>query len=136
MPKLFIDSDVIVASLLSQKGAAYFLLYQTTMPCYLSNLSVEELRRVAKHLAISQQKLEALIKRRFVTVTITEDTTHYGVYTNDANDAHIVAGAKVAKARFLITYNLKDFKREKIHQELDIIVMKPATFLQYLRSIS
>ena len=57
-------------------------------------------------------------------------------YTRDANDSHIVAGAKMAKAQFLVTYNTKHFQVEKIQDELGITVLPPAFLLQYLLSLN
>ncbi len=53
----------------------------------------------------------------------------------DPNDAHILAGSKTAKAKFLVSYNIKHFMVDKIAEELKIVVLTPAKFLQYLRSI-
>ena len=72
---------------------------------------------------------------------VIEKTQHeikerYKDYVEDLNDAHIVAGAAESKAHFLITYNIRDFKIEKIKKDFDIIVLTPGMFLQYLRSIT
>ena len=53
----------------------------------------------------------------------------------DENDAHIVAGAKEAKAKFLVSYNKKDFKVEKSKQDFAVLLITPAHLLQYLKSI-
>ena len=61
--------------------------------------------------------------------------TKYGQFVFDTNDAHIVAGVKESSAQFLITYNLKHFKKissSKILKQLPL----PPPFLQYLRSRS
>ncbi len=52
------------------------------------------------------------------------------------NDAHIVLGAKQAKGKFLVTYNIKHFLVEKIREDVGIIVLTPAFLLQYLRSLN
>ena len=59
----------------------------------------------------------------------------FGQHSRDPNDAHIIAGAVKAKAQFLLTYNLKDYKIDKIKKDFGIIVTTPAKFLQYLRSL-
>ena len=60
--------------------------------------------------------------------------TKYGQFVFDYNDAHIVAGVKESSANFLVTYNLKHFKKDLIKQNLKAITLTPALFLQYLRS--
>jgi predicted nucleic acid-binding protein len=138
--KVFIDSDVIISSLLSSSGAAYFLLHNTDAikPC-ISNLSLQELRIVVERLSIDSKKLTALLEGNIEVVQLqyTKDTvkTAYGHYVLDVDDAHIVAGAKEAKAKFLVSYNTKDFKIEKIKQDFAVLLVTPAHLLQYLRSI-
>ncbi len=137
---IFADSDVVISSLISSTGAAYLLLNQThDLKFYISNLSQEELERVADRLNISQSKLETLVKNRLhvktLNNTVEEAREQYKEYVLDIHDAHIVLGAKEVKARFLITYNTKHFLIDKIKQDFNIIVTTPANFLQYLRSL-
>jgi len=58
----------------------------------------------------------------------------YGKYTMDIDDAKIIGSAHKAKAKYLITYNLRHYKIDRIKEELDFAVLSPALFLQYLRS--
>lgn len=138
--KVFIDSDVIISSLLSSSGAAYFLLHNTDAikPC-ISNLSLQEIRIVVERLSIDSKKLVSLLEGNVEVVQLqyTKETvkTAYGHYVLDENDAHIVAGAKEAKAKFLVSYNTKDFKVEKIKQDFAVLLITPGHLLQYLRSI-
>jgi len=136
---VFVDSDVVISSLMSSSGASHLLLQSQGLELFISNVSLEELQRVAEKLHISQKELGALVKARVKVVkleeTIVEIKDMYKGYVHDINDAHIVAGAKVSKARFLISYNIKDFKLNKIKNDFDIIVMTPGKLLQYLRSL-
>lgn len=138
--KVFVDSDVVISSLISKKGAAYYLLNKTGLILYVSNHSVLELEKVGERLNIKKNKLALLLKRKFKVVKLSEDLDKikekFINYTSDADDSHIVVGAKKAKVRFLISYNIKDYKQEKISKDFNIIVITPAKLLQYLRSIS
>lgn len=137
--KVFVDSDVVISSIISEKGAAYLLLNKPRDRFNISNISQKELERVVDRLKINQNKLQALIKRRLKVVKLRENTAKikndFQVYSSDPNDVHIVAGAKVAKAKFLLTYNLKHFQKQKIYDDLGILVLTPAQYLQYLRSL-
>lgn len=138
--KIFIDSDVVISSLVSETGASYYLLNQTRdLKLTLSNYSDKELRKVCTKLNIDKILVSQLIKNRFKLIKLEKTTqeikTEFKDYTIDPNDTHIVAGAKLAQARFLITYNLKDFRVDKIKKDLGIHVTTPAKLLQYLRSI-
>lgn len=137
--KIFVDSDVIISSLLSSSGAAYFLINNSKLELVVSNISLKEMEKVIAKLDITLDSLNNLIKKQFKIVKVTDDISKikkvFGQYTSDPNDAHIIAGVVQARARFLISYNVKDYKTDKIKQDLNIIVTTPANFLQYLRSL-
>lgn len=138
--KIFVDSDVVISSLISSLGASYFLLNQTSnLKFYISNISQKELIEVADRLKIAQGKLKNLLKKRFKKIHLKGDLAeirlNYSEYTTDLDDTHIVAGAKESKVNFLISYNTRHFKIDKIKQDFNIMVMTPAIFLQYLRSV-
>ena len=136
---VFVDSDVVISSLLSSAGAAFLLLNQTDdLKLSISNLSQQELEGVAKRLEIPLNKLTTLITNRLHVTqlkhTIEQAREEYKKYVLDNDDAHIVLGGEQAKAPFLITYNLRHFKTEKIKQDCNSIVTTPGNLLQYLRS--
>ena len=137
--RIFVDSDVVVSSFLSQLGAAHFLLSITSIQIFISSLSKKGLETVIKRLGIGSDMLTTLIKNNLEVAILSESLSEikesFKQYVLDENDAHILAGAKAAKADFLITYNVKDFKIEKIKQDLGILALTPGNFLQYLRSI-
>ncbi len=138
MPSAFADSDVIISSLLSDRGAAFLLLNQNKNTFFISSFSVSELKIVVGRLGIEKQKLDDLIKKRLKVLDLKENNKKikekYGSYVFDENDAHILAGAVKSEVKFLLTYNLKHFKKEKIKEEFDLLIFTPAEFLQYLRS--
>ncbi len=125
--KVFVDSDVIISSLISNSGAASELI----------NNHPEVIKIISD---FSQKELE-IVKSRLKIVKATPPldlikiigVKNYSIYSTDPNDAHIVTGADQAQVKFLITYNLKHYKIDKIKRELNIIVMTPGMFLQYLR---
>lgn len=137
--RIFVDSDVIVSSLLSKLGAAYFLLNTKFLELFVSSLSKKELEIVIKRLGIKESALKTLIENNFEVIALSESVStikkSFEQYVLDINDAHIIAGAKAAKADFLITYNIKDYKIGKIQKDLKILTLTPGNFLQYLRSI-
>lgn len=139
-PGVFVDSDVVISSLLSSLGAAHLLLNEANLDRFISNFSVNELKLVVERLDIENEELTQLVKDRFTIVKLnkrlSEIKSDYKKYTFDENDAHIVAGGVASKAKFLITYNMKDFKVDAIKQAFGIICMRPAQILQYLRSLS
>lgn len=134
---IFLDSDVIISSLLSSSGASHFLIHQTQAKSLISSTSYEELKIVTKRLNIESKKLIDLVNKKLEILKINnsqEDIKQkYMDFVVDIHDAHIVAGAHLGQVKYLISYNLKHFKKDKIKDELDISIMTPALFLQYLR---
>ena len=47
----------------------------------------------------------------------------------------LVYAAVQAHVRFIVTYNQKDFRSERIKDDFRIIVLTPGQLLQYLRSL-
>lgn len=137
--KIFVDSDVVVSSLISTKGAAHLLLNEQESDFVISDFSKVELERVVNELNLSRNKPRNLIKKRLKIIKLETDLEKmkkdFQNYTSDVDDTHIVAGAAKAKVRFLLTYNIKHFHRQKISEDFGITVLTPAQYLQYLRSL-
>jgi len=139
LPQVFIDSDVFISSLISQKGAAYFLIHKANLKLFLSNRSIEEIKIVVKELKLKSKNWARIISLfNIIPLLQTKEKIKnaYGHYVFDINDSHIIAGAQKAKVKYLISYNLKHFKIEEIKRNFKIECLTPAQFLQYLRSIN
>lgn len=137
MMKVYLDSDVVISAMISNNGAAYFLINHTLVEKIISPSSKSEIEHVMQRLNIPQRKLEILLQTKVRVLSNRarkSKQVEFDRYAKDPRDEHIVAGALAAKVNFLITYNLKDYNIEKIKQDLDILVITPALFLQYLRS--
>ena len=137
--RVFVDSDVVISSLISKTGAAYLLMYDARIDRFISDVSFSELKRVADVLHLSQKDLQKLVQTECKVVVVGDRKNklkRMAEYTRDTDDAHIVLGAKQSKSKFLVTYNLRHFLIEKIQEDLGIIVLPPAFLLQYLRSLN
>lgn len=136
---VFVDFDVVISSLLSKRGAAYLLMHDARIIRFVSDVSFSELKRVAVKLHISEKELASLVRSQCKEVRVGDKgkaLKKMADYTRDTGDAHIVLGAKQSNAKFLVTYNTKHFRTEKIREDLGIIVLPPAFLLQYLRSLN
>ena len=136
--RVFVDSDVVISSLISTSGAAYTLLHDTEeVQLHISNFSALELEKVVNRLQLDPEKLQTVISTRFAIVTVSQSykkvREQFAAYVRDIDDAHIVAGAKKAKVMFLVSYNIRHFESEKLRQDFQIILLTPGRFLQYLR---
>jgi len=138
MYKIFLDSDVVISSLISHLGASYLLINNNVSVNFISDFSYRELTTVIQKLGLDINKLKILTKDKLKIIKMPKDIKKtikvYKNYVKDPNDAHIVAGAVEAKVNFLITFNLKDFEINKIKEKFNIKIMTPGIFLQFLRS--
>ena len=138
MINVFIDSDVIISSLISDLGAAYQLINNKNLVCFISNISHQELILVVKKLNLNDKKLRQVIKEKLKVVKLSQGLnqikTKYKNCVKDTNDAHIVAGAVESSVNFLVSYNVRHFEINKIKAKYNIQIMTPGTFLQFLRS--
>ncbi|MCR4277678.1 MAG: putative toxin-antitoxin system toxin component, PIN family [Candidatus Berkelbacteria bacterium] len=136
--RVFVDSDVVISVIISQTGAAGLLINDDRVDKRISDYSLEELDSVVKRLKLNQALLERILTK---TIAVDLDMSKLKIqrrftsFVNDKNDAHVIAGAIVAKAKFLLTYNQKHYNTDQIKNELGITVLTPALFLQYLRSL-
>lgn len=138
--RVFVDSDVIISSLISKSGAAYTLLHDTPqIELYISNYSVLELNQVISRLNISPEALSKLITASLNTIKVDlpyeKVQREFADYVRDPHDAHIVAGAKEARAVFLVSYNIRHFVTDKLNDDFKLTLLTPGLFLQYLRSL-
>lgn len=134
--RLFLDSDVIISSLLSNTGAAHIIV-NSNLKKYISNYSVQELDIVIKRKNIQALKYKQTLTKLKTTKLnqkLKSIKTSYNKYVTDINDAHIIAGVHKSKAKYLITYNLKHYNKDLIKKDFNIIIHTPALHLQYLRS--
>ncbi len=134
---VFVDTDVVISSLISKTGGAYLLLNNTPgVNFWISDFSEKEIIGTINKLNLSQIDWKN-IKNNFKYIKLDQNIQHirnkYLNFILDKNDAQIVAGTVISQARYLLTYNLKHYQIEKI-KELNIIVLTPGQFLQYLRS--
>ncbi len=136
--KVFVDTDVVISSLISSTGAASILLTQTKdIELVISNISQKEIEKVSERLGLENKKTKDLIKKlSIIKLKKTKDLEpKFDDYVLDPNDAHIVKGGKQGKAKFIISYNIKHFKTEKIKEDFNITLTTPAKLLQYSRSL-
>ena len=135
----FVDSDVVISSFLPDKGAAYLLINsEISVALFISSFSVKELLRVSEKLKFkisNVAKIEKQLDFIDIETSIEHISKDYEQYVLDINDVHTVFGAHKAKCKFLVTYNLRDYKIQKIKNDLGITVLTPGTFLQFLRGL-
>ena len=135
--KVFLDTDVLISALLSQKGASYKLINDTKFKKIISKTITEETNEVSRRENINKGAVRAILKKTKITSLFLSKEKllkTYSKYVFDEEDSHVVAGAYISKSNFLLTHNIKHYHVIKIKNDLGIKVMRPGDFLQYLRS--
>ena len=134
--RVFVDTDVVISSILSDKGAASFLLRDSRVEFLISSVSREEILKVGKRLEIAGTLIKTHLENNFVEKPLdARSVQKYLHLVNDVEDAHLVAGAAATRSQFLTTYNRRDFRVDSIKREIDTLVLSPGEMLQYLRSL-
>lgn len=134
---VFLDTDVIISSLLSQTGASFAIIHNPAISKQISLSIKQELREVATRLNLNPDQTHFVLEQCHMhTLNLTKAPliNKYARYVIDPEDMHVVAGSHLTKSKFLLTHNLKHYQIDAIAQKLGIVVMKPGQFLQYLRS--
>jgi putative PIN family toxin of toxin-antitoxin system len=111
-----IDTNVIYSSLLSQRGASYLLLEQLSDSKFDFALSAslvfeyeEVLKRNIKNLQFTENQLDEFLDS--IVSLGKHYTSHFlwRPYLKDPKDDMVLELAVVANAKYIITFNLKDF---------------------------
>lgn len=136
--KVFVDSDVVISSLLSKSGAAHALFDHPNITPVISTYSKKEIEIVIKRLNINSYDFEVKLAKKLEIINMQDNLSEikkqFVDYILDINDAHIVTGARKSTAKFLVTYNVRHFVVERIRNDFKIVILTPGQFLQYLRS--
>lgn len=136
---VFLDTDVLVAALLSATGASFALLHHASIKTYISSTIEQEFIEVIRRLNLNPHRSQSWFDKchlQPLPLTKISLLKKYAPYVIDPEDAHVVAASHLAKTRFLLTHNLKHYQVNLIRQNLNVIVLKPGIFLQYLRSLT
>lgn len=132
MPRLFVDSSVLIAAIYSTRGYSFDLLLmgiQGKITIVLSDVVVEETRR---NIAISKPEKLAAFERAIsianfeIIVVSKEDATTAARYIV-AKDAPILAAAKIARVDMLVTLDKKHFLgRPELEDYIQSPILTPA----------
>lgn len=140
-PRVFLDSSVIIAALLSSRGASYYLLSQCSeiLDFRISEYVFEEVRRSLETKFSGQS---ALISSLFLIMgtagieTISNPTTREvraAETVISKKDAPILASA-LAHNDYLLTLDNEFFKTEVVDaaQARGLVILKPGDLIHFL----
>lgn len=137
--RVFLDTDVIISSLLSKTGASANLISNPKIEKIITNTIEQEIIEVSQRLNIDNQNTNSTLKKiKIISLSISKKVLlkNYAEHVIDEKDTHVVAGAHKSKSKFLLSHNSRHYKVNKIENTIGVLVIKPGNFLQYLRSIN
>ena len=135
--QVFLDTNVIISSLISKTGASYQIIRNNDIKKIISQGVLEEVSIVTKRHDLDTKKIHGIVSQlncASITISKNKITKTYSKYVSDEKDSHIIGATHKTETKFLITHNIKHFDSDKINSDLGVIVLKPGNFLQYLRS--
>ena len=137
MKKAILDTNILIAGLQSKRGKSYELLQLLNKGLFRITVSVP---LVLEYEALLKKKLD----RNIYSDKVIEDFIDYlckisehikiyylwRPYLKDPFDDHLLELALSSGCDYIVTYNLKDFKKAK---ELGVTAITPAEFIEILK---
>lgn len=138
---VFLDSSVILAGMASPLGGAGFLLQaarKKKISLIATPLIINEVNRHLSKLKLQSKQLKTLLNRRIICLVKDPDEaiiSRCRRLTADPDDAHVLAGAILANANFLLSLDKKHVLTKRVKKHLfPIRVFSPEQFWQSLKS--
>ena len=138
MIKVFIDSSVIIAGLISDEGGSAKILAlceSGVVEGWISDKVIEEINEVIARkfpeLNIHFKKVVKIAKLKMVKNLNKKLVKEAEEWISDSNDAPILAAAKFAKVDVLLTLDIRHFIRDvEVTKKSKLQIMTPGEFLQ------
>ena len=141
--RIVIDTNVIFSSLLKSEGVTRLVLtlikQREDVEIFVPKSIYKEIQKyrfeIARRAKISTRLLDLFIKTIFDKITVVDVEESFlkraKNYVRDKSDIPFVAVCLKTKSNFLLTFNTKDFKIDKL-KRVGIQVLTPVEFLSYL----
>ena len=139
IPKIVIDTNVVIAALRSKRGASARLLSLADTGRFEINDSVplileyeEVLQRQRVTLGLSSRDVTSFIDSLCAVARHHEIYFHWRPFLRDADDEMILELAVSAQCDYIVTHNLADFSGV---EKFGIVAVTPGTFLQMISEV-
>jgi putative PIN family toxin of toxin-antitoxin system len=137
LPKIVIDTNVLVSALRSRNGASFELLNALLDDRFVAFVSVplvmeyESVLHREGVVSISAMQVDAIIDMICATARLQEIHFLWRPQLRDPKDEMVLEVAVNADADFWVTHNLRDFEPAK---RFNVKPIGPRAFLKYLES--
>lgn len=134
IPKIVIDTNILISAMLSSRGAAFKLIsligkqhfdYAMSVPLMIEYEDV--LKRENSKIVISQEAIDNILDRLCYHADLREIFYLWRPYLNDPKDDLVLELAVESNCNSIVTYNLKDFKNI---DKFGLEAITPKIFLQ------
>lgn len=138
MTKVFLDASVIIAAIISQTGGSAKILSLVKSGNIIGITSQSVIDEIEEHLdKIGKSKIELANYLNLSKILIRERVKIIEIQPFlkkiDEEDAHLIAGAKLTKADFLVSLDKKHLLNEEIKNKFfSLEIVSPKEFLEKL----
>lgn len=140
IPRIVIDTDVVLSGVISNRGASFQLLKEIASDSFRMLLSVPlfcEYEAKLKHPemmkqhGLSERDIDRLLN--LVVDKATQVSFHFRwrPQLRDANDEMVLETAVNGGARWIVTFNVKDFQRAA--PRFGVSLLRPGPFVEMIR---
>jgi putative PIN family toxin of toxin-antitoxin system len=139
--KIVLDTSVLVVAMRSRRGASQQLLRHLPSPQFTPALSValytewQAVLTRPEHLPPGKDAEQMLGFLRYLASIAHLQDVHYlwRPFLRDPDDDMVLECAVASGSRYIVTHNVKDFRRAN---SLGVMAITPAAFLQLLETSS
>jgi len=141
-PKVFLDTSVLIAAILNQQGASRVILElakKDLIDIVFTTKVVQEarhnlLKKYGNHKVLDLYNTVSDLKRNIQPAPEIKSENKYIDIISDHKDCHILAGAEMYQADYLLTFDRKHFFTVKIkNAQLPFEIILPGNFLKMYR---
>ena len=139
MPKVFIDSSVLIAAILSNCGGSAIILRQGRDKKIITIISESVFEEIlSKALKINKSSLEItdFISKHSIFIRKNDSTDKVSEFSNfvsDPKDIHVIAGAKLSNCDYLVTLDKKHLLNPQVKKAVKPLkTVSPKRFLREL----
>lgn len=138
--RVVLDTNILVAAIRSNRGASYKLLslipdtrfrVAISLPLYMEYLDVLGRSEHLSHKLTNKQKISA-VRYLLSEAHLQEIYFQWRPFLTDADDDMVLELAVAAQAKYIVTFNLKDFRGV---DTFGITAVSPKAFLQTIGEI-
>ena len=140
IPKIIIDTNILISALKSKQGASYKLLtligkgkFETSVSVPLVFEYEDAAKKIIKNTQLTLKNVDDIIDYICAMSSHTEIYYLWRPYLSDPKDDMILELAVSSSSGIIVTYNRKDFKGS---EKLGIKVLTPGEFLKIIGEIT